>query len=114
RLLESLHSGVNRRHLTRLRGRRTSIKTRILAGGIHSAKQQVVRIDRVAQDMDGTAREAFERTAMAAIRSADAVIVSDYGSGLIRPGLARRLRAALKHGGRRIPVLVDTRYRLLD
>jgi rfaE bifunctional protein kinase chain/domain len=114
RLLESLHAGVNRRHVTRLRGRRTSIKTRILAGGIHSAKQQVVRIDRVAQDMDGTAREALERTAMAAIRSADAVIVSDYGSGLIRPGLARRVRAALKHGSRPVPVLVDTRYRLLD
>ena len=28
-------------------GYRTPVKTRILAGGIHSAKQQVVRIDRV-------------------------------------------------------------------
>src|SRR6185436_13853312 len=91
RLLESLHSGVDRRHVKCLRGRRTTIKTRILAGGIHSAKQQVVRIDRVAQDMDGTAREVLEKTALAAIRSADAVIVSDYGSGLIRPTLARRL-----------------------
>ena len=30
------------------RGYRTPVKTRILAGGIHSAKQQVVRIDREA------------------------------------------------------------------
>jgi rfaE bifunctional protein kinase chain/domain len=114
RLLESLHPGVDRRHVKRQRGRRTTIKTRILAGGIHSAKQQVVRIDRVAQDVDGTAREVLEKTAIAAIRSADAVIVSDYGSGLISPALARRLRATPPDGGRSIPVLVDTRYRLLD
>jgi rfaE bifunctional protein kinase chain/domain len=114
RLLESLHAGVDRRYVKRQRGRRTTIKTRILAGGIHSAKQQVVRIDRVAQDMDGSTRDALEKTASAALRSADAVIVSDYGSGLISPRLARRLRAVLKEGKRPIPVLVDTRYRLLD
>ena len=33
-------------HVVRARGYRTPVKTRILAGGVHSAKQQVVRIDR--------------------------------------------------------------------
>jgi bifunctional ADP-heptose synthase (sugar kinase/adenylyltransferase) len=42
----------------------TPVKTRILAGGIHSAKQQVVRIDRgVANGFDDRARAAFERQA---------------------------------------------------
>jgi hypothetical protein len=37
---------VNPRTVIRTPRRGTTIKTRILAGGIHSAKQQVVRIDR--------------------------------------------------------------------
>ena len=37
-------------------GYRTPTKTRILAGGIHSAKQQVVRIDRAASSGISTAR----------------------------------------------------------
>jgi rfaE bifunctional protein kinase chain/domain len=114
RLIESLHSGVDHRHVMRVPGRGTTIKTRILAGGIHSAKQQVVRIDRVGQEADDAARAALERAAIAAINSADAIILSDYGSGLITPALAGRLREAMKRADRVVPVLVDTRYKLLD
>ena len=46
RLLAGFHKGVDRRHVVRERSYRTPVKTRILAGGVHSAKQQVVRIDR--------------------------------------------------------------------
>ena len=46
RLVSSLLRGVERTHIVRARQYRTPVKTRILAGGIHSAKQQVVRIDR--------------------------------------------------------------------
>ena len=46
RLLGSFHRGVDRRHVVRARGYRTPVKTRILAGGVHAARQQVVRIDR--------------------------------------------------------------------
>src|SRR5262249_47257834 len=46
RLVGSFHRGVDRKSMIRLRGYRTPVKTRILAGGVHSAKQQVVRIDR--------------------------------------------------------------------
>src|SRR6187549_1851259 len=46
RLFKVLPKGVARTRLARPGGYRTPIKTRILAGGIHSAKQQVVRIDR--------------------------------------------------------------------
>src|SRR5215813_5217100 len=46
RLRSSLHRGVDRSHIVRSRGYRTPVKTRILAGGVHSAKQQIVRIDR--------------------------------------------------------------------
>src|SRR5579864_4325983 len=46
RLLASFHQGVERSAVVRSRQYRTPVKTRILAGGVHSAKQQVVRIDR--------------------------------------------------------------------
>jgi rfaE bifunctional protein kinase chain/domain len=91
------------------------VKTRILAGGIHSAKQQVVRIDRgVGQPFAAPTRAAFERAALRAIRRADAVLVSDYGSGLVTPALVARLKAALRRDGVPVPILVDSRYRLLE
>jgi D-glycero-beta-D-manno-heptose-7-phosphate kinase len=91
-------------------GYRTPTKTRILAGGIHSAKQQVVRIDRAASAaVDDKARAAFESRVLRALRGADALLVSDYGSGLIRPRLVTDARRILK----RRPITVDSRYNLL-
>ena len=46
RLFKVLPRAVERAGLSRPRSYHTPVKTRILAGGIHSAKQQVVRIDR--------------------------------------------------------------------
>jgi D-glycero-beta-D-manno-heptose-7-phosphate kinase len=114
RLVSALHRRVDSRRMVRAAGRPTPVKTRILAGGIHSAKQQVVRIDRgIGHPLDDRARAAFDRAALAAIRDADAVLVSDYGSGLVGPAFVTRIRAALKAAGHPIPVLVDSRYSLL-
>src|SRR5215510_12480793 len=80
RMLSNLHRGVDRRHVARSRGYRTPVKTRILAGGIHSAKQQVVRIDREANwPLDEAVSRHFARTLSAAIDECDAVLLSDYG-----------------------------------
>jgi D-glycero-beta-D-manno-heptose-7-phosphate kinase len=115
RLLKALHRRVDARTVARLAGRHTAIKTRILAGGIHSAKQQVVRIDRgVNQAIDARARAAFERGTLAAIGRADAILISDYGSGLVTPAFVSKLRTLLKREGMPIPVLIDSRYRLLE
>jgi rfaE bifunctional protein kinase chain/domain len=102
---------VDRDGLVRPAGFRTAVKTRILAGGIHSAKQQVVRIDRLSsRPVTDPERAALTRAAHRALARADAVLISDYGSGLVTPALARDLRARLH--GRPIPVLVDSRYAL--
>ena len=115
RLLAALHPRVDRRLVTRAPGASTPVKTRILAGGVHSAKQQVVRIDRaVGMPMTARTRAAFEQRALAAAEASDAVLISDYGSGLVTPAFASRLRRTLRKGGSSIPVLVDTRYGLLD
>ena len=47
RLLGALHRRVDPRFILRQARVDTPVKTRILAGGVHSAKQQVVRIDRI-------------------------------------------------------------------
>jgi rfaE bifunctional protein kinase chain/domain len=115
RLVGALHTGVDRTRLLRPRGHATPVKTRILAGGIHSAKQQVVRIDRgVNNGFDAAARTSFGRAALQAAAGADAVLLSDYGSGLVTPALAAKVRAAVKRARGSVPILVDSRYRLLE
>jgi len=114
RLVSALHRGVDPR-LVRVASMPTPVKTRILAGGVHSAKQQVVRIDRgVAPKIAASVRAAFERAALKAITKADAVLVSDYGSGLITPVLVQKIRRGLTRARAPVPVLIDTRYQLLS
>jgi rfaE bifunctional protein kinase chain/domain len=117
RLLRSFHRGVDRTHVIRSRGYRTPVKTRILAGGIHAARQQVVRIDRETEwPLHESVGRALARKIAPAIDDCDAVVLSDYGSGLVTPALAAVVRKVVGRRNRRrpIPVLLDSRYRLLD
>ncbi len=113
RLLASFPRGVDRSLVARDASCPTPIKTRILAGGVHAARQQVVRIDR---EPGWPVNAKVGASLLARIRPAlaecDGVLLSDYGSGLVSPALAARVQEAL--GRRRVPVLVDSRYRLLE
>src|SRR5690606_37100777 len=83
RLLASLPARVREDGVLRPAGVATPVKTRILAGGVHSAKQQVVRIDRIVTDrVPDRLRARIAAAAARAARRADAVLFSDYGSGL--------------------------------
>ena len=116
RLVRSLPRGVDRSGLVRPRQYRSPVKTRILAGGLHSARQQVVRIDReTAVPEDPTSRNDFDRAVRRALVGCDGVLVSDYGSGLVTPRLVSGIKARLVRSRRRraIPILVDSRYELL-
>lgn len=113
RLLAALPRGVDRGGVVRAVAYRTPVKTRILAGGIHSAKQQVVRIDRRSTGpVSADQRAAVERAALAAAGAVDAIIVSDYGAGLVQPRFVSRVSREARAGRRRVPVLVDSRYAL--
>jgi D-glycero-beta-D-manno-heptose-7-phosphate kinase len=117
RLLASFPRSVDRRAVVRSRSYQTPVKTRILAGGAHSAKQQIVRIDREpGWPLSDQVSETFAKKVMPALDACDAVLLSDYGSGLVTPALAARIRTALAGRSRRrpVPVLVDSRYRLFD
>ena len=111
RLFGALPHGVSVTGVVRPAGYATPVKTRILAGGVHSAKQQVVRIDRAPGAVTAAIGARVERALARAIGRADVVILSDYGSGLITPD---RWRRAFSASGRATAplVLVDSRYAL--
>ena len=105
---------VNTRGLLSPPGYCTPVKTRILAGGVHTAKQQIVRIDRVVStECDAKSRATFTRAALKAAADCDAILMSDYGTGLVTPELATALAAAGRGKRRAIPILIDSRYDLL-
>ena len=117
RLLASFHPGVERRHIVRSREYRTPVKTRILAGGVHAARQQIVRIDReTGWPLGDGVSNALAKKIVPALEGCDAVLLSDYGGGLVTPVLADAIQRAVARRSRRrpIPVLLDSRYRLLD
>lgn len=92
---------------------RTLTKTRILAGGHHTSRQQVIRID----DDDGcevadAVRTRVETAALKALRTAEALVVCDYGYGLVTQSLWVRLRDAARK--RNVPVILDSRRRIAE
>jgi rfaE bifunctional protein kinase chain/domain len=90
----------------------TPVKTRVLAGGVHSSKQQMVRIDKTTRLSEtSAARRAIARALRTFRGPLDAVLVSDYGFNLVTPELVEEAVALARR--RRVPVTVDTRYGLL-
>ena len=49
---------------------------------------------------------------MRAIKDADAVLISDYGSGLVQPRFVAELAAKLRARKTPVPILIDSRYAL--
>jgi rfaE bifunctional protein kinase chain/domain len=91
----------------------TPVKTRILAGGTHATKQQMVRIDKTTRLSEASPARA---AALAAIRgyggALHGVLVSDYGFGLVTPDLVEAAIALARR--RKVPVTVDSRHALLS
>ena len=81
-------------------GRPTTLKTRIIA-----AHQQVVRVD---WEKTHPLTDASRRRLLAAVRrkmpEVDAVIVEDYGKGVVTPGVLKGVIAAARRHGRIVTV----------
>ena len=92
-------------------GVQTTTKVRVLAGQHYAARQQVIRIDyenREEVEID-VSRRIIEGAELAC-RAADAIVVSDYGYGVVTEDLlALTLHIANERG---IPMIVDSRFRL--
>ena len=92
-------------------GVQTTTKVRVLAGQHYAARQQVIRIDYENREEVGidVSRRIIEGAELAC-RAADAIVVSDYGYGVVTEDLlALTLHIANERG---IPMIVDSRFRL--
>jgi rfaE bifunctional protein kinase chain/domain len=91
-------------------GYRTPTKVRILGGGKHSIKQQIVRYD-IEETLALTAgdHDRFTRLLERWSGEARVAILSDYGYGAVEPAMLPRVRDAL---GERATLIADSRYRL--
>lgn len=112
-LLRSLGPSIAAESVLRTEGIRTTTKLRVLAGQHYAARQQMIRIDYEAAGKldEGTRAELDELLAREAA-SADAIVVSDYGYGVVTPELFTRARELAS--SRNIPLIVDSRFRLGD
>ncbi len=92
--------------------RLTPTKTRILAGGYNTTKQQVIRIDK---ENNGCLRKKtedrlFEKFTQIAEKS-DAILVSDYGLGTISQNILNRINKLAKTKEK--VITVDSRFDIL-
>lgn len=77
-------AGADCAGVVRSSGWTTPTKTRVLAGSLHGPRQQLVRVDSGEDNAHSPAVvRAVRRALEAALRGADALVVSDYGYGLV-------------------------------
>lgn len=109
-VLEKLRvAGVDCDHVSVSSAHRTTTKVRVLAGQIHSTRQQVIRIDYDSDvELDARARDEMRLALQSQTAGADAVIISDYNYGAASPDICGTLRELTRD----IPVIVDSRFRL--
>ena len=97
--------GINTEGIISDKTRLTPTKTRILAGGYNTTKQQVIRIDR--ENNDTISRKTEERLLkifMETVDIADTILVSDYGLGTLSEGILNSINRLAKKGEKIVTV----------
>ncbi len=105
--------GVNTANVVSDGSLNTTTKVRVLAGQHYAARQQVIRIDyensaSVSDELSVKLRENL----IAAGAVANAIIISDYNCGTVSGEIYETARTIATD--RKIPLIVDSRYRLAD
>lgn len=93
--------------------RPTITKTRIMAGGQATVRQQVVRIDRESKEPLSVESEKKLVDYIARhIKAVSCVVISDYGGGTATGPLIRQILDLCRQAG--VCSIVDSRYNILD
>ncbi len=93
-----------------LKNRPTTQKTRILA-----RRQQMLRFDREIKDpVSQPEMEQILEQVAKFLPLAGAVIISDYGKGLVSAELMQKIKALINKDGRNLPLLVDPKPQNID
>ncbi len=102
--------GVDTSFITRSDKYSIPVKTRVMAGSVHTVKQQIVRIDRYNEGkLEADIEKDMINNLNEASKGIDVILVSDYGSGLITEKIIKAVNALAKAGKK---VVVDSRYGL--
>ena len=92
-------------------GIQTTTKVRILAGQLHSTRQQVIRIDYDGTPlMDPSMIQKLRERASELGRSSEAIVISDYNYGVASVEMAQAMSDVAANQS--VPVLVDSRFEL--
>ena len=106
-------AGLDTALLTRRGDGPTPVKTRVMAGGLHTVRQQVLRID---QDRSWPPRDKagteLAESLQSALDGADALLISDYGLGSVDQRRYVEIRDIISE--RDLPVFLDSRAALLE
>lgn len=104
-------NGISTEHLVGIDHFRTPVKSRILAGGDNTKKQQILRIDTLPPDpaAEGVYRKLLTKL-LAVVRDCDLLIISDYLGKAVRPAIF----TALKEEFPDMVCALDSRRNLLD
>ena len=93
--------------------RPTISKQRIMAGGLATVRQQVVRIDRENKEPISAATEQqLLDYIQSVIATMDVVVISDYGSQTVTEGMKKTIIDLCNN--KAIPCMVDSRYAILS
>jgi len=104
--------GVNTAGLIVDQSRPTITKTRVMAGGQSTVRQQVVRIDQEKKEpLSGNVKNEILTYIKSHIRHMDVVVMSDYGSNTVSPEVISTVIEGCNEAG--IPSIVDSRYNIL-
>ena len=113
RVIETLReAGVSTSGILRAAGYTTPTKRRILAGGVHTRRQQIVRVDsgQGKGELEPALAERLRRQFDRILPRAEGLLIADYDYGAASPNL---LQPALRMARRqRIVVTVDSRTRI--
>lgn len=111
-LQEMSARGIDTQYIVRAEELPTTTKQRIVASGLHTTYQQLVRVDRGSRrDVNGqTERQLLEKTEILAGK-AEILIASDYGYGVFSDDMITRISAIA--GSEWCQVMVDSRFRPL-
>jgi D-beta-D-heptose 7-phosphate kinase / D-beta-D-heptose 1-phosphate adenosyltransferase len=99
-------AGARTTGVVRLKGRPTTIKTRFVGRAQHRHPQQLLRLDwEDSAALDRAAETKLLVRLRTFLRTADAVVISDYNKGVVTPHVAQQVIRLAR--ARRLPVLID-------
>jgi len=110
-LLQALATaGIDVEHITCRSDGATPVKTRVMAGGQHTVRQQILRIDDETAWVHSAPSSMVAGTIGELAADVDGVMISDYGLDTVCSAAAREWLAASPG----VPVVLDSRHRLLE